>query len=227
MHLIPKSWPARLAWIGAGLLLVVVPAIVTCIDQTAACTRDPCGWLYLRGIWFFINSSIFLGIGATSVTVYGYTVWRKQIPAREDHDAAKVILRGWDRSLSAFEHLRVRVILAPESAQGDSRVVFENRLKRLVKALVELEAAIDEGVVLWGRSYRTLMVPVRESLVDLEFTLNGLLEGHDSQDRVIKERSVQSAQEFFGSGPQGDVIGKKLLAALQTIEDDARKRMIR
>jgi len=227
MSLIPKTWEARLAWIGAGLLLVVVPAIVTCIDQTSACFRDPCLWLYLRGIWFFINSSVVLGIGATAVTVYGYTVWRKQIPAREDHEAAKVILRAVDRVLLAFEHLRARGIAAWESAQGDSRVVFENRFKRLVKALTELESAIDEGVVLWGRSYRDRIVPVRKSLVDLEFTLNGLLEGRDSPDRLIKERSVEAAQEFFGSGPQGDVIGKELIGALKTIEDDARRRLIR
>jgi len=227
MNLIPRSWPARIAWVGAVLLLVVAPAIVTRIDQTAVCIRDPCWWFYLRGIWFFINSSIVLGIGATAATVYGYTVWRKQIPAREDHEAAKVILRAEDRSLLAFDHLRARGIREWESAKGDSRVVFENRFGRLNNALAELEAAIDEGVVLWGRTYRDRIVPVRESLIDLGFTLDLMLKYRDSDDRQLKNQSIQAAQEFFDSGPQKDPIGDKFRDAMQIIEDDARKRQIR
>ena len=226
MIMVPKTWAARLLWIGVGLLLIL-SGIVTCIPQTSICSREPCWWLYLRGMWVFVNSPVVLGIGATLVTMYGYTVWRKQIPVREDHEAAKVILRASDSSQMAFDQLRVRGIRAWESAQGDSRVVFEKRFGRLVKALAELETAIDEGVVLWGRDYRDRIVPVRESLIELEFTLNGLLEHRDSPDRTLKERSVQAAQQFFGSGPQGDPIGDKLEAALKTIEDDARQRLIR
>jgi len=227
MTLMPKTWPARLGVTAVLLLMVVVPAIVTCMDRTSICTQDPCWGLYLRGIWFFINSSIVLGMGATAATVYGYTVWRKQIPAREDHEAAKVILRASDRSLLAFDHLRARGVAAWESAKGDSRVVFENRFGRLVNTLAELEMAIDEGVVLWGRNYRDRIVPVRTSLLELEFTLDQMLRYRDSEDRQLKVQSVQAAQEFFGSGSQNDPIGDKLKQALNTIEDDARKRLIR
>lgn len=226
MTLIPKTWRWRCVWIGLGLL-IIASAVATFTDQSPACTRDPCWRLGLRCVWMLINSSIVLGIGAIAATMFGYSVWRKEIPAREDHEASKVILRAQDRSLLAFEHLRSRGIRAWESAAGDSRVVFQNRYGRLVKCLAELETAIDEGVVLWGRSYRDRMGPVRECLVDLESTLDLMLKYRDSDDRQLKEQSVQAAQEFFGSGPQGDVIGKKLHAALQTIEDDARRRLIR
>ena len=149
-------------------------------------------------------------------------------PAQRDiYETAKAIIRASHKFREAFTQLRFRSIPAWESAQGDSRVVFEKRWGPLLQALSELETAIAEGAVLWGLKYKDRMVPVRESVIDLEFTLNGLLEGRDSQDRMLKERSVQSAQEFFGSGPQGDVIGKKLIAALQAIEEDAEKRLIR
>lgn len=224
----PKTWQARIAWIGAvGLLLIIVAGAANCIDQPPTCTHDPCWKLGLRCAWTFINSPIVLGLAATVVSVIGFTVWRKELRGREDHEVAKAILRASYKFRGAFANLRHRVIPAWESAQGDSQVIYGNRWKLFLQELAGLEAAVAEGAVAWGLTYQNRMIPVRVSVIDLEFALAEFLEGRDSKDWTRKEKSVQAAQEFFGSGKEGDIIGKKLIAALQAIEDDAEKRRVR
>jgi hypothetical protein len=193
--------------------------------------------------WFTIITTGIQTLAAAVAIIaafVGFSAWRKQLRTTEDHNLARELLIAAISLRDAITAARTNIMVLPEQEQKwekdwyrrQEREEFGHRIKEVTARRNALEAKIIEAQAIWDEpvDYWFVHLISRHSAmvvdVDTYFELTDPRRGALS---VGMAKNLEDARNslFCRQGPKDDKIDSELNAALDSIREKLKARMIK
>lgn len=170
-------------------------------------------------------------IGAI-VGVVGLFTWRKQIKGNAHFETARNLARSAYSFHETFLYLRSRFMYASdlpideETGQRSPRVdlVYGERLRLLSDKMVQLDSALLEAKVLWGKEidklineYRSIMSLIRSDFIEFCQT------SETEQTKYTHQQAREARNKFLGNPDGSDDMYNRVEAARDEVISTTEK----
>lgn len=156
---------------------------------------------------------ILVGVSAVSAALFAYlglTTWRKELKGKSEYQLAKEVLKSVYKVREAFKHVRNPGIyqyeypkdmldntgyLKREFHYEGTAHVYEKRWKMMAEAFSELEDHHLEAQVEWGPEFQDVILKLRTCKVELQITIQQLLEREKNPSMIERSGFEKNAEE--------------------------------
>ncbi|MDX1807899.1 MAG: hypothetical protein R3331_00030 [Sulfurospirillaceae bacterium] len=170
--------------------------------------------------WIAAGKDSLVGLSAVSAAIFAYlglSAWKKELKGKAEYQLAKDVLKSVYKVREAFKHVRNPAIyqyeypedmtdyhghLKREYKHEGTVYVYENRWKVMAEAFSELEEHHLNAQVEWGAEFQDTIVKLRSCRVELQITIQQLLERKkDAElDRMTtrEQRAAERSVLYYG-----------------------------
>ncbi|MCA9075894.1 MAG: hypothetical protein KDA93_12725 [Planctomycetaceae bacterium] len=187
-----------------------------------------------------IIQSIVVSVSAATASLCalaGLVTWRRETRWKDDREIARMVIRGTIAVREAFKHVRNPVgnYYGPAPIDDDcppdrlryQQLVheYENRWKVMRDAFKDLEEAVVEAEVLWGKDIAELMTEVRLRRFDLQWAIEKYTDQEKPNGRQLEDEEYR---QVFGVMyfTRNDHFANEIDKALDSVADIAKPRLL-
>lgn len=176
-------------------------------------------------------SSIAVGLAAVAgavIAALGLGTWREQLKGTSEYEAARDALLRVYKLRDSLEYVRQPFLMVSEASSGDDAQpwevsAYQNRWKHVRDAMIELDAALLECEVLWGKSVK----PHSARLVKLVNRLNRAVGMYiqSKLDPAFADDFTKELRDTLYSGSGKDEYNTELALCVNEFEQFVRPHL--
>jgi len=151
-------------------------------------------------------------LGGVIIAALGLRTWRQELHGRADFELARRIMRGVYELRNQIRQMRN--IFSPE--------VLDTQYERLNNKASELDAALLEAEVLWGKTLQPQKDSLKECLVTLRLALRRHFRSQNEKRELTSEQYKETDGVLYGDNDENDQFGNSVEHAVGEFEDAIR-----